>query len=145
MAHKGKFKPLNPKKYRGDVDNIVYRSRWEARFMSFCDRDPAVIEWSSEEFFIPYRCRTDNRMHRYFPDFKVKVRTKSGVKIQVIEIKPHGQTLKPQKPPKITKRYINEALTYAKNKSKWEFAEEWCKNRGYDFIILTEKHLNLKF
>lgn len=145
MAYKGKFKPINPKKYRGDPDNIIYRSRWESRFMGFLDRDPGIIEWSSEEFYIPYRCKTDNKMHRYFPDFKVKVRTKTGIKIQVIEIKPHGQTIKPQKPPKITKRYINEALTYAKNTSKWDFAREWCASRGYDFIILTEKHLNLKF
>jgi hypothetical protein len=112
--------------------------------MSFLDRDKDVLEWSSEEFFIPYRCRTDNKIHRYFPDFKIKIRQKGGkIVTQVIEIKPHGQTIRPKKPPRMTKRYLNEALTYAKNKSKWEAAEEWCKNRGYEWVIMTEKQLGL--
>jgi hypothetical protein len=114
--------------------------------MSFLDRESSVIEWSSEEFFIPYKCKTDNRMHRYFPDFKVKWKRKNGTThTQVIEIKPYKQTQKPDKAPRMTKRYINEALTYAKNKSKWQYAEEWCKNRGYEFVILTERELGLKF
>jgi hypothetical protein len=114
--------------------------------MSFLDREKAVIEWSSEEFFIPYRCRTDKRIHRYFPDFKIKWRLPNGqIKVQVIEIKPASQTVPPKQPPRKTQRYINEALTYAKNKSKWEYARDWCKDRGYEFKILTEKELGLKF
>jgi hypothetical protein len=114
--------------------------------MSFLDRDKDVIEWSSEEFFIPYRCRTDGRMHRYFPDFKVKLKKADGkIVTQIIEIKPRGQTVPPSRPPRKTRRYITEALTYAKNKSKWEYAREWCKNRGYEFVIMTEKELGLRF
>lgn len=146
MAYKGIFQPLNPQKYCGNVNNIIYRSRWEQRFMSFLDRDKDVIQWSSEEFYIPYRCKTDNKVHRYFPDFKIKIRTKDGkVKTKVIEIKPMGQCVRPTKPAKITKRYLNECFTYAKNKSKWEYAREWCKNRGYDFEIITERELGLRF
>jgi hypothetical protein len=145
MAHKGFFKPLNPKKYAGNPSNIVYRSRWEFVFMRFCDKNSDVLEWSSEEFFVPYRCRTDGRIHRYFPDFKVKIITPKGIKTQVIEIKPYKEVYPPKKPPRMTKRYMTEALTYAKNKSKWEYAEEWCKNRGYEFKIITEKELGLKF
>lgn len=78
MAYKGRFCPINPHKYNGDPNNIIYRSRWEARFMSFLDKAPDVIQWSSEEFFIPYRCKTDGRVHRYFPDFKVKMKTSKG-------------------------------------------------------------------
>lgn len=147
MAYKGLFKPLNPSKYKGDVTNIVFRSRWELRFMSFLDSQPDVIEWSSEEFFIPYKCKTDGKYHRYFPDFKIKWRSKDkrAPIVQVIEIKPKKQTVAPQRPAKITKRYVNEAMTYAKNKSKWAYAEEWCKSRGYEFKIITEKELNLRF
>ena len=113
--------------------------------MSFLDREPTVVEWSSEEFFIPYRCRTDNKIHRYFPDFKIKWRKKDGKSVvQVVEIKPKSQTVPPNKPPRMNKRYLNEALTYAKNKSKWEYAEEWCKDRGYEFVIMTEKELGLR-
>ena len=146
MAYKGVFKPQNPSKYKGDPNNIIYRSRWEFVFMRFCDRNSEIIEWSSEEFFIPYKCRTDGKIHRYFPDFKIKWRKTNGKPIvQIIEIKPKGQTMAPTKPPRMTKRYLNEAMTWAKNKSKWEYAREWCKNRGYEFVILTEKELNLKF
>lgn len=146
MAFKGPFQPLNPKKYRGDVNNIIYRSRWESRFMSFLDRDKDVLEWSSEEIWIPYKCRTDGRVHRYFPDFKVKLRKKNGkIVTQIIEIKPRGQTVPPSKPPRMTKRYLNEAMTWAKNKSKWEYARKWCEDRGYEFVILTERELGLRF
>lgn len=146
MAYKGKFKPINPAKYKGDHTNIIYRSRWEARFMAFCDTNTAIIEWSSEEFYIPYRCRTDRRIHRYFPDFKIKWKRPDGTThVQVIEIKPDGQVRPPIKPAKMTKRYINEAMTYAKNRSKWDYAIEWCKDRNYEFKIMTEKDLGLKF
>jgi len=146
VAYKGQFKPKNPQKYRGDSKNIIYRSRWEERFMRFCDNNSAVLEWSSEEFFIPYRCRTDNRIHRYFPDFKIRVKDDKGnVVTKVIEIKPRKECFAPVKPARMIKRYLTEALTYAKNKSKWEHAEEWCSNRGYEFVIMTEKELGIKF
>jgi hypothetical protein len=146
VAYKGQFRPVNKHKYKGDVNNIIYRSRWEFVFMKFCDKTPEIIEWSSEEFFIPYRCRTDGKIHRYFPDFKIKWQKPGGKTIvQVIEIKPKGQTEPPKKPPRMTKRYLNEAMTYAKNKSKWEACREYCKNRGYDFKIMTEKELGLRF
>lgn len=114
--------------------------------MSFLDKSSDIIEWSSEEFFIPYKCRTDNKVHRYFPDFKVKWKTKTGkTRVQVIEIKPYKQTMAPDRPPRMTKRYLNEAMTWAKNKSKWEYAREWCADRGYEFVILTEKELGIRF
>ena len=140
------FRPLNPHKYKGDANNIIYRSRWECVFMSFLDKTPEIIEWSSEEFFIPYRCRTDGKVHRYFPDFKIKWKRPDGsTHVQIIEIKPKGQCSPPSKPPRMTKRYLNEALSYAKNKSKWEYAREWCKNRNYEFKIMTERELGLRF
>jgi hypothetical protein len=146
MAYRGLFQPLNPQKYRGNSHNIIYRSRWEQRFMSFLDRDKDVLEWSSEEMFIPYRCRTDGKMHRYFPDFKVKYRLANGKTVtRIIEIKPRGQVFRPVKPAKITKRYLAEVWTYTKNRSKWDYAEQWCKERGYEFQILTEKELGLRF
>jgi len=72
MAYKGRFSPKNPKKYKGDPTNIIYRSGWERRVMVYVDDNPAIIEWSSEEIAIPYLCPTDDRWHRYYPDFVVK-------------------------------------------------------------------------
>jgi len=54
-AYKGKFHPNNPRKYKGNVRNIIYRSMWERMLMVQLDRNEKVIEWGSEEIVIPYR------------------------------------------------------------------------------------------
>ena len=32
-----------------------------------------------------------------------------------------------------------------KNQAKWEAADEWCKDRGYEFKVFTEKELGIKY
>ena len=141
--HKGFFRPKNPKKYKGDPDNIIYRSGWEAKFMSYLDGHPDVLEWSSEEIVVPYLSPLDGRMHRYFPDFKVKRKDIRGkVETFVIEIKPKKQTAPPTKQTKLTKRYIMEVKTWGINSSKWDAANKFCKERGWKFLIMTEDDLN---
>jgi hypothetical protein len=44
---KGKFKPKNPQKYKGNVTNIIYRSSWELRLMSYLDNHKNIISWGS--------------------------------------------------------------------------------------------------
>jgi hypothetical protein len=78
MAYSGLFKPKHPEKYVGDPTNIVYRSSWEVKVMSWLDNNDSIITWASEELFIPYISPVDNRWHRYFPDFLVKFRTKDN-------------------------------------------------------------------
>ena len=73
MSYKGKYKPSNPEKYRGDVTNIIYRSLWERKFLRYCDTNDNVLEYSSEEMFVWYRSPVDSKPHRYFPDFYIKV------------------------------------------------------------------------
>lgn len=141
-SYKGKYSPKFPDKYNGNPVNIIYRSLWERKFMSYCDLNENVLEWESEEKFIPYRSPIDNRIHRYYPDFLIKVKTNEGViKKYMIEIKPKKQTVPPPKPQRQTKRYISEVYEYAKNQSKWEAAKEWCADRGYEFKVLTEDNL----
>ena len=79
MYYQGKFSPKNYKKYKGDPTNIIYRSSWELTFMKYCDSNPNVLEWGSEEIVIPYKSPLDNRYHRYFVDFYIKVKEKTGV------------------------------------------------------------------
>ena len=142
MAYRGKYYPSNPKKYKGDPSNIIYRSLWERKFMVYCDKNDKIVEWGSEEFFIPYRSPLDGRIHRYFPDFYVKVKTPKGMKKWVIEVKPN--TDKPPRTPKRkTSKYINEVRTYAINDAKWKNAIEYCKDRNMEFIILTERELGI--
>ena len=140
MFHKRKFIPLFPEKYTGDPTNIIMRSSWETRFASWCDKNPSVLKWNSEETVIPYRCPTDNRIHRYFVDFKITVSTG---KTYIVEVKPAAQTQPPIYPGRQTQRYITESLTFMKNKAKWEAAIEFAKDRGWEFKIITEKELGL--
>ena len=143
MSYKGRFYPKNPKKYNGDPNNVIYRSNWELRVMKYLDNNPSVIWWASEELPIPYRSPVDNRMHRYFPDFIVKVRRKDGlVMTYILEVKPESQTKMPTQKRK-TKRFIQEAATYAINQEKWRAADIFCKEHGWQFKILTENDLGL--
>jgi hypothetical protein len=145
MAYSGIFKPINPKKYKGNPTRIIYRSMWEKKFMIFCDNTPSIVEWGSEEIIIPYRCPTDGRLHRYYPDFYIKVVNKEGkYKKYIIEIKPKKQVAGPEKNPKRkTTAWKKSVMTYAKNRAKWEAAEEYCDDRRMNFMILTEDHLNV--
>jgi hypothetical protein len=144
MFHKRIYKPLFPEKYAGDFTNIVMRSSWETRFASWCDKNPAVIKWSSEETIIPYRCPTDDRIHRYFVDFKIQIKNNSGLlKTYLVEVKPAKQTQPPVYPGRNTQRYITESMTFIKNQAKWKAAVEYAKDRGYEFKIITEHELGL--
>jgi hypothetical protein len=140
MFHKRKYIPLFPEKYTGDPSNIIMRSSWETRFASWCDKNPSVLKWNSEETIIPYKCPTDNRIHRYFVDFKIYVNTG---KTYLVEVKPKMQTLPPIYPGKRTQRYLQESLAFMKNQAKWEAASEFAKDRGWEFKIITEHELGL--
>jgi len=144
MAYSGTFRPTNPQKYVGDHRNIIYRSSWEARLMNWLDKNPSIVSWASEEIIIPYISPVDGRYHRYFPDFLVKVKDKDGKnKTMLLEVKPKKQTKPPEQQRRVTKRYITEVATWGVNQSKWKAAEEYCKDRGWEFRIITEDHLGL--
>ena len=144
MAYKGKYYPSFPRKYKGDPTNIIYRSLWERKFMVYCDKNQNILEWASEEIAIPYRSPIDNRVHRYFPDFYMKVKETNGkIKNYVIEDKPAKQTKPPTKPKRQTKGYIREAYEYAKNQAKWKMAKEFCADRQWVFKLVTEKELGI--
>ena len=145
MSYKGKFQPSYPQKYKGDPTNIIYRSLWERKFMVYCDKNKNILEWGSEEIALPYRSPIDNRIHRYFPDFYIKVRETNGqIKKMIIEIKPKKQTVEPKVQKKKTKGYIYEVYEYAKNQAKWKAAREFCADRNFEFKIMTEDNLGIK-
>ena len=118
----GKYKPVNAYKFYGTT--AIYRSLWERKFMLYCDRSDAVINWSSESIEIPYYDPTTHKWRTYYPDFSLTyVDTNSSVRKKVVEIKPHFQK------------------TWKINKAKWKAAQEWCKTNGYEFQVLTEKEI----
>lgn len=143
--YQGRFKPRNPQKYRGNISNIVYRSSWELKLMYRLDSDDQIISWGSEENPIPYRSPLDNRIHRYFPDFIVTKLNKDGKReTLMIEVKPFKQTQVPERKERVTKKYLTEVKTWGINEAKWKAAKEYCKDRGWKFLILTEYELGIK-
>lgn len=138
--YQGFFKPKNPKKYLGNPTNIVYRSFLEFKVMRYFDLTDEVLQWFSEELAIPYVSPKDNRIHRYFPDFYCKIKTKNKIEEYLIEVKPYNQTQIPKKG-KNEKRYIQEVFTYAINESKWEAAKKYCEGKNWQFKIITERDI----
>ena len=53
MAYSGKFKVKNIKKYKGDFDNIIYRSLWERHVFKWCDENPNVKPVSYTHLTLP--------------------------------------------------------------------------------------------
>ena len=144
MAYRGKYYPSFPRKYKGDPTNIIYSSLWERKFMVYCDKNTKILEWGSEEIALPYISPHDSRVHRYFPDFYIKVQENTGkIKRYLIEVKPLKQTTKPKKPKRQTKGYIREAFEYARNQAKWKAAREYCADRMWEFKVITEKELDI--
>ena len=144
MSYKGSFKITKPEKYMGDYTKVVYRSLWERQCFKWCENNPNVKAWNSEEVVVPYLSRADKRMHRYFVDLLVEM---TSGEIFLIEIKPKIQTKPPVKPKRKTKKYINEVVTYVKNQDKWESADKFAKHKGWKFQIWTEdtlKNLGIK-
>ena len=111
--------------------------------MDYLDTHSQVLEWASEEIFIPYLSPKTRKFQRYFPDFLVKVKDQNGkIRKLMIEIKPYKETIPPDINTKKTKkRLLTEAMTYQVNQAKWQAAEEWCKKRGMEFRVMTEKEL----
>ena len=140
MNYKGKFRPTNRQKYKGDITNIIYRSLWERNFMKYCDENKNIIEWGSEELIVPYISPLDNKQHRYFPDFYIK--TKNGDKFMV-EIKPKKFTKPPKPKKRITKAYMHETKEWHRNQAKWKAARNVCEKLGWKFQIITEDHLKV--
>lgn len=137
MGRKGKFTPKNYWKYRGNPTNIVFRSSWELDFMRYLDNNEEIVEWQSEEIVIPYKDPLRGNRRRYFCDFWIK--RKDGT-CSMVEIKPYRQTQEP-KNRSSKKSYIHEVTTYLVNQAKWRAAEQYCKDRGWSFEVITEKQL----
>mgnify|MGYP003585674192 CR=1 FL=1 len=141
----GKFVPKNPLKYMGNVDNIVYRSSWEYKFMLYLDFQSAITKWASEELYISYFFELDNKVHKYYPDFYFETTRPDGsVSKYLIEIKPQ-KDMEIVKPKKMTEKakqnYMYNAVTVMKNEAKWKAARAWCEGRNIVFKVLTENEL----
>ena len=145
-TYKGRYRIENIKKYKGDISDVIYRSSWELKFMRWCDSNSSVLEWGSETVIIPYRSPVDNNIHRYFVDFYIKIQDKDKKILKyLIEIKPEKFTKPPPIPQKQTKGFIQEVFNYGINQSKWKAASTFCDDRGWKFLVLTERDLGINY
>jgi hypothetical protein len=94
---------------------IHYRSGYEKTIYECLDADVEVIAYDGEPFAIEYIHK--GKAHKYTPD--IIVRFLDG-HTELWEIKPSAQTLLP------------------KNQDKWFHANEACKTRGWEFVVITE-------
>lgn len=141
--YQGFFAPKNPQKYIGK-NQIIYRSGLELKFFRFCDNNPNVLEWSSEEIKIPYWDTLQKKNRTYFVDAYVKIKEGEITKKYLVEVKPWKQT----REPKATKgkkksNLLYEQVMYQNLLDKKKFAQEFAKKHGMDFIIITERELNV--
>lgn len=128
----GKYHVKNPEKYMGKR-SPSYRSSWEFTFMSFCDNNPAVLNWSSESIKIPYFNPVLGKQTIYVPDFLVVYEDKNARKhTELVEIKPSTETTMES-----AKSY-KDKLMVAINMAKWAAADSWCKANNMRFRVITE-------
>jgi len=131
--NQGIYKVKNPDKYMG-TRQPTFRSGWELSFMTFCDNNPSIQQWASECVRIPYRDPLTGKQTVYVPDFLITYVDRNQVKhVELIEIKPLNQTLKE----KVGKNPYNQAQ-FVKNQAKWAAANNWCKQQGIKFRIISE-------
>lgn len=132
----GIYKVKNPEKYLGN-SMPKYRSSWEYTFMTFCDNNPSVQQWSSEPLKIPYRDPLTGKQTVYVPDFLILYIDRNQKKhAELVEIKPANQMLKER----VGKNPYNQAQ-YVKNMAKWAAASAWCKQQGITFRIINENDI----
>jgi len=138
MSYKGRYTIKNPDKYAGDAKKVIYRSLWERNAFRWCENNPKVKLWNSEEVVVPYVSSVDKKLHRYYVDLLIQMDNK---KTYLIEIKPKKETQPPKPRSRKTKKFINEQLTYIKNNDKWEAANKFAEHNGWKFQVWTEETL----
>lgn len=122
---KGKSKTRKPKFRSGDFvsqkngKELHYRSGMECEVYEVLERLPEVVSYDAEPIDIKY-CH-EGEWKTYKPDLSIFFL--DGTK-EIWEIKPKNQTKLPV------------------NDSKWTYAQKYCENRGWKFMVLTEDGLH---
>lgn len=132
----GTYRVKNGQKYVGNK-LPTYRSSWELRFCSFCDENPSIIKWASENIRIPYQNPITGKHTNYVPDFMIQYIDKNGREhVELIEIKPASQTTL-----EAAGRSQKNQAQVTVNAAKWSAAQEFCKRRGITFKVITENDI----
>ena len=160
--HSGNFIPSNIDKVikLNSLGGIYYRSSLEKKFMTYLDINSNIVRWSAEIFEIPYTSKeiingdVVYKNRRYYPDFYYEIKSNESIKMVIAEVKPkseyndvvlfrEGKFHIPKDP--TSKKLKNLEYRFKmsqKNSAKWETIIEFCRKKGYEFIIITDEILN---
>lgn len=139
--HQGVYQPKNKEKFIGT--EAIFRSGLELKFFRFCDGNPKVLKWGSENVKVPYFDTQEKKNRTYYVDNFVMIREGDQVTKYLIEIKPFKQTKEPKDTGKRKKSHLlYEQQMYKNNQDKWNAARAFAKKCGMKFLIITEKDLN---
>ena len=131
----GLYEVKNTEKYVGKKKPYM-RSSWETIFARLCDNNPAITQWASEPFMIPYRNPFTGKSTVYVPDFLIVYVDKKGVKhAEIIEVKPKKESAM-----QFAKSKRDKAAVILNN-AKWAVANVWCKAKGMKFRVVTEEDI----
>ena len=155
--HQGLFIPINKDKVikLNSLGGLYYRSSLEKKIMIWLDSNTSILRWSAESLSIPYKKTEYNEVtknletttHTYYPDFYYELQRSDGSISRVVaEVKPSSETVEPILPQNATskklKNFNYNLIMWNKNLSKWKYMIEYCERKGFEFIIITEKHLS---
>jgi len=108
--------------------------------MQWCDRNPNILRWGSEEFRIPYFHPVKQKICNYIPDFIIKYRDKDDrIITEILEVKPAKEAVLNLPGRKKISTY--DQVQLAINNAKWKAAKEFCESHGIKFRVLTEHQL----
>jgi hypothetical protein len=160
--NQGNYIPLDKDKVLklNTQGGVYFRSSWEKKIMTWLDNNKSITKWGAECIRIPYQMtHFDNgdariKEHCYYPDFYYEMKMSDGSKkYVVVEVKPmkevkmvqdlnEGKLNVPQNGIKKLKNFEYDLKMAYKNQKKWETMINWCSKKGFEFIIITENHLN---
>jgi hypothetical protein len=155
--HQGLFIPTNKDKVikLNSQSGLYYRSSLEKKIMIWLDVNEKILKWSAEYLKIPYekteynekKQELETTTHTYFPDFYYELLRDDGTISRVVaEVKPSSETIEPKLPVNYTSKQLKNFKyslnMWNKNLSKWKYMIEYCQRKGFEFIIITEKHLS---
>jgi TnsA endonuclease N terminal len=133
----GKYVIKNVAKYAGN-NSPTYRSSWEFTFMMFCDNNPSIVQWASEPLRIPYRNPFTGKKTFYVPDFLIVYMDKNGQQhTEIVEIKPGKEAIMERTKSTRDRAYL------ALNTAKWAAANDFCRQIGIRFRVVTESDIYL--
>ena len=159
--HQGLYVPTNKDKVLklNNYGGLFYRSSLEKKMMIFLDNSKDIKTWTAESVVVPYFSDEFKNgelvqiQRRYYPDFYYEMETSNGLRRVISEVKPKSEyddaimvESGSFKVPEGTSLKKLQSLEYRfkmaqKNLNKWQTIQEFCKLKGYEFIIITDELL----